>query len=156
MQAPLSPQVKLAEKQARRKAVISLTPLVDVVFILLIFFMLASSFMEWRSLSLDTAAASQSSAPSEQTPFIVAVDSDKLLLNGEAISLNALIEKAQIRQPSDQAISVQPLGETQVQQLITLLDALKAADIQPLKLVDDPQWPVKPGRQAREARHALP
>ena len=29
---------------------ISLTPLIDVVFILLIFFMLASSFLDWRAV----------------------------------------------------------------------------------------------------------
>ncbi|WP_259779538.1 ExbD/TolR family protein [Aestuariispira ectoiniformans] len=37
--------------------VISLTPLVDVVFILLVFFMLASSFVEWRSIDAQTQAA---------------------------------------------------------------------------------------------------
>lgn len=36
---------------------ISLTPLVDVVFILLVFFMLASSFVEWRSIDAHTQAA---------------------------------------------------------------------------------------------------
>jgi biopolymer transport protein ExbD len=36
----------------RRRRLISLTPLIDVVFILLVFFMLASSFMEWRLIDL--------------------------------------------------------------------------------------------------------
>ena len=35
-----------------RRRLISLTPLIDVVFILLVFFMLASSFMEWRLIDL--------------------------------------------------------------------------------------------------------
>ena len=35
-----------------RRRLISLTPLIDVVFILLVFFMLASSFMEWRLVDL--------------------------------------------------------------------------------------------------------
>ncbi|MFP4132454.1 MAG: ExbD/TolR family protein [Thiohalospira sp.] len=38
---------------APRRRLISLTPLIDVVFILLVFFMLASSFMEWRLIDLE-------------------------------------------------------------------------------------------------------
>jgi len=41
----------------RRTPVISLTPLIDVVFILLVFFMLASSFLDWRRVDLRLAAA---------------------------------------------------------------------------------------------------
>ena len=35
---------------------ISLTPLIDVVFILLVFFMLASSFLDWRSIDLTVSS----------------------------------------------------------------------------------------------------
>jgi biopolymer transport protein ExbD len=41
---------RLAAKQPPRRAVVSLTPLIDVVFILLVFFMLASSFVKWRAI----------------------------------------------------------------------------------------------------------
>jgi len=34
---------------------ISLTPLIDVVFILLVFFMLAASFLDWRAVDLNVA-----------------------------------------------------------------------------------------------------
>ncbi|MEM6945656.1 MAG: biopolymer transporter ExbD, partial [Pseudomonadota bacterium] len=34
----------------RKRLRISITPLIDVVFILLVFFMLASSFLDWRSI----------------------------------------------------------------------------------------------------------
>ncbi|MGM0412317.1 MAG: ExbD/TolR family protein [Pseudomonadota bacterium] len=39
-------------RTAPRRRLISLTPLIDVVFILLVFFMLASTFMEWRLIDL--------------------------------------------------------------------------------------------------------
>src|SRR5690606_18422295 len=42
----------LAIRAARRRSTISLTPLIDVVFILLVFFMLASSFLDWRAIDL--------------------------------------------------------------------------------------------------------
>ena len=48
MQAPFSQRPRLTAHPSKRKAVISLTPLIDVVFILLVFFMLSSSFLDWR------------------------------------------------------------------------------------------------------------
>lgn len=45
------------ENRPRRRPSINLTPLVDVVFILLVFFMLAFSFMEWRAIDLNTSRA---------------------------------------------------------------------------------------------------
>src|SRR3546814_13707697 len=41
----------------RRRASISLTPLIDVVFILLIFFMLATSFVDDRAIEVGAPAA---------------------------------------------------------------------------------------------------
>jgi len=139
MQAPYSPPEKLASLSRRRKSPISLTPLIDVVFILLVFFMLASSFMDWRSLSLDTSAAGEP-APSEQTLFVVQIGPDSLQLNGERMTLERLIDQARTRQPADQPVSLQPLADTRVQAVVAVMDRLNAAGVQPLKLVEDPQW----------------
>jgi len=137
----------LAAPTARRRSVISLTPLIDVVFILLVFFMLASSFMDWRTLSLDTAAAG-APAPAEEAPFVVQIETGELRLNGDAITLEALIDTARARRPVAQPVSLQPMGETRVQAVVRVLDALNAAGVGPLKLVDDPAW------QGDEARPA--
>ena len=40
-------------REAGEEADLNLTPMLDVVFILLVFFMLASSLIDWRSISLD-------------------------------------------------------------------------------------------------------
>ena len=47
---------------ARRKRPIGLTALIDVVFILLMFFMLTSSFIHQKAITVDSAAAGQSGA----------------------------------------------------------------------------------------------
>ncbi|MEX1033152.1 MAG: biopolymer transporter ExbD [Cellvibrionaceae bacterium] len=147
MQRPFNPLAKLADRQKRRRTIISLTPLIDVVFILLVFFMLASSFLDWRTLALDTSAARQP-APSQQTPFVVQILEDGVALNDEAITLEALIGKARNRQPADQAVSLQPLASIRVQRTVQVLDALNAAGIQPLKLVGDPEWQAEPTQGA--------
>ena len=60
MQRPISARLRLVNRagrpQGRRRPLISLTPLIDVVFILLVFFMLASSFLDWRSIDLNAPA----------------------------------------------------------------------------------------------------
>lgn len=162
-------QFRFAEKSAKRKNIISLTPLIDVVFILLVFFMLASSFADWRSVALDTSTAAQP-APSQEAPFLVQVSSGsnstalsqaQLYLNGNEISLAQLLTLAQQRQPADLIVSVQPLADTPVQTLIALLDALDAAGVKPLRLQQDPNWqvphPQMPAEQApNQSASALP
>ena len=54
---------------------ISLTPLIDVVFILLVFFMLASSFLDWRSVDL-TVSSGTGAANSAQRAILVSLQAD--------------------------------------------------------------------------------
>lgn len=44
--------VRLNNTLQKRRQAISLTPLIDVVFILLLFFMLSSSFVPWRQINV--------------------------------------------------------------------------------------------------------
>ncbi|WP_085902039.1 ExbD/TolR family protein [Kiloniella majae] len=60
--------MRLSGESTDKLPTISLTPLIDVVFILLIFFMLASSFLDWRELPIQGQAAKPSSSPSSQSP----------------------------------------------------------------------------------------
>src|SRR3546814_1065083 len=56
--------------RGRRRASISLTPLIDVVFILLIFFMLASSFLDERAIEIDSPAAALGGTSLEGALFV--------------------------------------------------------------------------------------
>src|SRR5690606_14979859 len=49
----------------RKRGMVSLTPLIDVVFLLLIFFMLTTSFMTTQSLSVVTPAPSADELPQD-------------------------------------------------------------------------------------------
>ncbi|MTI08718.1 ExbD/TolR family protein [Curvivirga aplysinae] len=69
----------IAQQYKRRKLMISLTPLIDVVFILLIFFMLASSFAKNHSLELNIPANGTANAKSD----IIQDDKTRLKILGE-------------------------------------------------------------------------
>lgn len=44
-------------RETRRRRVMNLTPLIDVVFLLLVFFMLASTFLKFGTIKLDTVGS---------------------------------------------------------------------------------------------------
>lgn len=73
-------------REARTTARIGLTPLIDVVFLLLVFFMLASTFLRFNYLPL-TSGGEGVAAPSLGETVIVRVQSGGALdVNGQPVS----------------------------------------------------------------------
>ena len=144
---PYTPS-KLVLHQPRRRAVISLTPLIDVVFILLVFFMLASSFLDWRSIKLDTVLPPPSARQvTDQRPLLLSVTAEQTRLNGESLSMDELLPRLQQRLDADPnaVVRVQPLGDTPLQVVVGVLDELKIAGITRLTMVRDRNWSVVDG-----------
>ncbi|WP_119166572.1 ExbD/TolR family protein [Algihabitans albus] len=134
--APSPP--RLASRASRRRALISLTPLIDVVFILLIFFMLASSFLDWRAIELNAPAQAAAGA-SVEGALLVEVRSDGLRLSGETVSLDGLATRvaARIETTPDQRVLVRPASGVALQEAVAVLDRLTAAGVSELSLVRD-------------------
>ena len=121
-----------------RTRLIPLTPLIDVVFILLVFFMLASSFSDWRALDLKIAA--QGGATSSGPPALVVdlAPGGDLRLNGRTLSeseLAAQIETELERTP-ERSVLVRPAEAVSLQQTIDLLDLLKQAGADAIALAE--------------------
>lgn len=77
----------------RRRRLISLTPLIDVVFILLVFFMLASSFVDWRSIELKLAGQQRTDA-TEDAALVISIEADGMLkLAGESMMDSQLVDR---------------------------------------------------------------
>jgi biopolymer transport protein ExbD len=70
--------------QPKRKNAISLTPLIDVVFILLLFFMLTSSFVPWRIVDTPLSMASDPLIKAEEKDNVVMT----LKLNDDQVWIN--------------------------------------------------------------------
>lgn len=64
------------------RTLIGLTPLIDVVFILLVFFMLASRFNDWRAIGLDVPAGAGGRGESTAVEIRLSADG-AVLLGGE-------------------------------------------------------------------------
>lgn len=99
---------------------ISLTSLVDVIFLLLLFFMLTSTFSKFAEVEL--SAASGSGAASVDPPIFLQLYSDRLTVNGEARALEALALEPREGQPLLVALQ----DGVDAQRLTDLLVALRA------------------------------
>lgn len=118
------------EAAARRKHSVSLTPLIDVVFILLLFFMLATNFTDWRVITLATGTTA--GAGEQRPPAVVHVAGDGTLrYDGEVRSLAELAQLLETRQANGgiSAVVIRPAPATTLGPTVTALDALAATGL---------------------------
>ena len=109
----------------RPRKPIGLTALIDVVFILLLFFMLTSSFSDLTSIKLNSANASVS-AGDEQPALIVLHQDGHFSLNslsGKSIDAAALRSSISV----EQDVILLPQAASNVQQLLSAIELLKSA-----------------------------
>jgi biopolymer transport protein ExbD len=77
----------MRKTKARRR--LSMTSLIDVIFLLLLFFMLTSTFSKFSEVEL-TAAAQAADAPSDSPPLFLQLGAEDIRLNGEVLALQTL------------------------------------------------------------------
>lgn len=130
---------RLASGAPRRRPLISLTPLIDVVFILLIFFMLASSFLDWRAIELRPPGRVAAAASTMEGAMLVEIRPDGLRLAGQVLSPEALMARIadRIARKPDQRVLVKPAAGVSVQSTVDLLDRLAQAGVTDLSLTRD-------------------
>jgi len=120
-----------ADRPRRRP---NLTPMIDVVFLLLVFFMLASRF--GTDMTLPLTVAGQGGGYSGP-PRLVDISPEALSLNGSPIAPEALAEAlAALTEDPGDAIVLRARDEATLQQVISVMDVLKAAGFTRLVLVE--------------------
>jgi biopolymer transport protein ExbD len=119
-----------------RRRLVSLTPLIDVVFILLVFFMLASSLVRWQTIELDAPVSATAGTPVVGS-WLVRVRADGLDLNAEPIEAADLADRvgARMIQAPDQRVLIQPAPGVDLQRLVDILDLLREAGATQLTLL---------------------
>lgn len=119
--------MRLKTLPLRRQRAISLTPLIDVVFILLLFFMLSSSFVQWRQIDLSAAQASESNAQPINRLRLLSANGD-FEYAGQQYQMNDVTALRALVGEAEQAVFViEVLSGVKTQTMITLLDNLKQA-----------------------------
>jgi biopolymer transport protein ExbD len=123
---------RFADARPRRRP--SLTPMIDVVFLLLVFFMLAARF--GQEGAIDLRLASGGGAAWDGPPRLVQVGGDGLGLNGRPLAEGDLVAAlaARVTAPDD-LILLQAAEGVPVQRLLDVIAMLESSGFANLALV---------------------
>ncbi|MGH0036712.1 MAG: ExbD/TolR family protein [Myxococcota bacterium] len=119
----------------RRRRLIDLAPLVDIVFLLLVFFMLATQFDRERALPLDVAGPGAAEA-SEQPALDVRLGPDgRLRLDDRPADLDALSRR--LAALPGRPVNVRPEAEVTLAQIHAVLERIAESEAASATLVRD-------------------
>ena len=126
----------------RREVAINLTPLIDVVFLLLIFFMVSSRFSEFSRLTVNLPEA-ESGTGFDDAPLVLIVDANgQMRLNGERVPSDAAGLKQEIRRQingnSDISMTLSADAMTPHQYVVTALDVAAQLNLKQLTIATQP------------------
>ncbi|MEM7073565.1 MAG: biopolymer transporter ExbD [Pseudomonadota bacterium] len=100
-----------------------MTPLIDVIFLLLLFFMLSSTFSKFGEIELVQAAPGTAASDTPSDRVFVQLGSERLVLNGGPTTLDALPDQLEGGQ-----VIVSLDDDTSAQRLVDLLVLLRGRD----------------------------
>ena len=130
--------ISLGPPRPRRR--MSLTPMIDVVFLLLIFCMLAARFGQESALDLAGGGAGGATGGAQGwtgPPRLVEFAPDRLWLNGNPLPEAALSDAlAPLMSTPDDPVILRPQGAASLQRLSDLSERLHAAGIRRLVLME--------------------
>ncbi len=110
---------------------IDLTPMLDVVFILLIFFVVTAVFLKESALAVNGQNAQEQSQLTEemQNISIQITQAGRVYFNGREVELSAVQARvAQVRAENPSAsVIIKPAFDSQARTLVSVIDAAKRA-----------------------------
>ncbi len=121
-----------------RRRWLSLTSLIDVVFLLLIFFMLTTSFSQQRMLDLDMPATQGKGTSAWQGGSLVRVHTNSRVdFNGLPVQIDQVAERTRLllqKRPQTRFI-VRPDAGLPLQQVVSVMDQLRSGGAERVTLV---------------------
>ena len=112
---------------------ISLTPIIDVVFILLIFFMLATNFQKFNQVDINITTETAAPSQEDKELFIIEFNnSGNYKLNDTPYSLNDLKEKIKVTVADipNYLVILKPSKQTNLQSIFRLLESINEYEIE--------------------------
>ena len=119
-------------KTEQDEAEINLTPMLDVVFIMLIFFIVTATFIRETGLDVNRPDQDQAQVVQEEGAILVIIDStddiwiDRRVIDPKAVRAN--IERLHAEDP-DRPVVIQAANASSAQMLVTIMDAARQANV---------------------------
>lgn len=118
------------------------TPLIDVVFLLLLFFMLTTTFVEATRLKVDLPEAGHGAAAERKDePWVIEIDAaGQYAVNGEEVEAEQLVARLRAvpGRSKDTQVLIRADGRATHQAVVRALDAARAAGLVHVGLATEP------------------
>lgn len=128
--------MRLSAQRASRSGM-SLTPVIDVVFLLLLFFMLASTFSRYAHVDVAVAGrVSTSPSTSEATSILLSVKGDGFAVNGETVSREGMLDALKNAAAGKQAkILIRPSDDALAESIVAAIQVAQGSALGSVALV---------------------
>ena len=117
---------------------INVAPLIDIVFLLLIFFMLTSEFTDFKTIDMISPNQSSTSIQKNDLPIIINLSENGLVeIDKMEIKLEDLSETIQMKlmNSKNKKIVISTLNETKINNLIIVVDTIRSLGIENIALI---------------------
>ncbi|HSH28183.1 MAG TPA: biopolymer transporter ExbD [Wenzhouxiangella sp.] len=132
----------MARRHAQRdEAEINITPMLDIVFIMLIFFIVTTSFIRETGVEVDRPTA-LTSEPRPQGNVLIAIrDNDEVWMNKQQIEIHQVrseVERAKAENPESAVVLIAD-ESARTGMLIEVMDQVQAAGINRISVSAEPE-----------------
>ncbi len=118
--------------QSQEEDEVDLTPMLDVVFIMLIFFIVTATFVKEIGIDVNSPDKNQNVKDADKKSIVVRITNrDRILIRGRDIDfrqVRANIERLHAENP-DAPVVVQPHGDSTTNVMVHVLDAAREAGV---------------------------
>ncbi len=118
----------------------NLTPLIDIVFLLLVFFLLTAHFVKDEGIAIQLPQAESAAASDEEAAVEVALDSSgRILMGGEVVAVEALEQRLieTLAGKTKRWVTLRGDRQAQLQSAIAVLDAARKAGAESVDMVTE-------------------
>lgn len=133
--------MEMRSDRRKRSLVLNVLPLIDVLFLLLIFFMISTTFLSQPAIKLELPEAEHSETV-RQTPLVIYIDPyGRIYLNDEPmdILLLAVALRQKLADDLEKSVSLKADSRVSHGQVVEVLDVMKGAGVRKISFGTRPE-----------------
>ncbi len=125
-------------KKQKKNTEINVAPLIDIVFLLLIFFMLTSEFTDFKTIDMISPNKSNTIIQKSELPIVINLSANGIIeidnVNVDLMDLSSTVKDKLMNSKNDKVI-ISTLNETKINLLINIVDAIRSLGIENIALI---------------------
>ena len=127
------------QKEEKELISINITPLIDIVFLLLVFFMLATSFIQKSAIEINLTSGETVKIENKQNTIVLILNKKGLIyLNNKVINISNIKNEIRniVKKNPKYSILIKSHKKIPVQKVIRLIEEVRLAGTDNIKLVN--------------------